>query len=114
MLGNKCILKVGVAPYEDGRKLNNDYGCHVFGTVDLRTAAERLGLPSRKSLAALTLEYLGIQLDKILEVRCGDWNADTLTDEQIQYAACDAFASVFIDHKVNIAIIINNLKTLTF
>lgn len=101
LLSSECILKVGVAPYEDGRKLTNDYGCRVFGTVDLRTLANRLGVPSRKSLAALTMEYLGTEMDKILEVRCGDWNADVLTEQQKAYAAYDAIASVLIYHKVD-------------
>lgn len=100
LLANDCILKVGVAPFEDGRKLTNDYGCRVFGTVDLRTLADGLAIPSRKSLAALCMQYLGIELEKIIEVRCGDWDADTLTDEQLSYAAYDAVASVLIYQEV--------------
>ncbi|XP_011303744.1 exonuclease 3'-5' domain-containing protein 2 [Fopius arisanus] len=96
LLSNDCILKVGVAPFEDGRKLTNDYGCRVFGTVDLRTLADDLGIPSRKSLAALCMQYLGTELEKIIEVRCGNWDADDLTEEQISYAAYDAVASVLI------------------
>ncbi|XP_015116228.1 exonuclease 3'-5' domain-containing protein 2 [Diachasma alloeum] len=96
LLSNDCILKVGVAPFEDGRKLTNDYGCRVFGTVDLRTLADGLGIPSRKSLAAMCMQYLGVELEKIIEVRCGDWDAETLTDEQMFYAAYDAVASVLI------------------
>ncbi|XP_063986726.1 exonuclease 3'-5' domain-containing protein 2 [Diachasmimorpha longicaudata] len=96
LLSNNCILKVGVASFEDGRKLTNDYGCRVYGTVDLRTLADGLGIPSRKSLAAMCVQYLGIELEKIIEVRCGDWDADTLTDEQMAYAAYDAIASVLV------------------
>ncbi|KAK2587500.1 hypothetical protein KPH14_003200 [Odynerus spinipes] len=100
LLANKRILKVGVAPFEDGQKILKDYGCTVLGTLDLRTLAERLQLPSPKSLAAMCLEYLGIEMDKLMEVRCGDWDADTLTDEQVAYAACDAIASVLIYHQI--------------
>lgn len=99
-MANKCILKVGVAPFEDGRKLTNDYGCRVFGTMDLRTLAQRLGVPSRKSLAALALEYLNVEMDKIIEVRCSNWNAEILTEQQTAYAAYDAIASVLVYHKV--------------
>ena len=96
LLASKRILKVGVASYEDGQKIVADYGCRVCGTLDLRTLAGRADLPSPKSLAALSLEYLGLEMDKLIEVRCGNWDAGTLTDEQVAYAACDAIASVLI------------------
>ncbi|CAL7938298.1 unnamed protein product [Xylocopa violacea] len=96
LLANKHILKVGVASYEDGQKIIADYGCKVCGTVDLRTLADRANLPSPKSLAAMSLQYLGLEMDKLIEVRCSNWNAGTLTDEQVAYAACDAIASVLI------------------
>ncbi|XP_076164797.1 exonuclease 3'-5' domain-containing 2 isoform X2 [Ptiloglossa arizonensis] len=96
LLASKRILKVGVASYEDGQKIAADYGCKVCGTLDLRTLAERANLPSPKSLAAMSLQYLGLEMDKLVEVRCGNWNAGTLTDEQVAYAACDAIASVLI------------------
>lgn len=96
LLASKRILKVGVASYEDGQKIIADYGCRVNGTLDLRTLAEHANLPSPKSLAAMSLQYLGLEMDKLIEVRCGNWNAGTLTDEQVAYAACDAIASVLI------------------
>ncbi|XP_070154995.1 exonuclease 3'-5' domain-containing protein 2 [Polyergus mexicanus] len=100
LLASKHILKVGVASFEDGQKVVKDYGCRVNGTLDLRTLAENFHLPSRKSLAAMSLEYLNIEMDKIVEVRCGDWDASTLSDEQVAYAACDALASVIIYRKI--------------
>ena len=96
LLASKRILKVGVASYEDGQKIVADYGCRVCGTLDLRTLAGRADLPNPKSLAALSIEYLGLEMDKLIEVRCGNWDASTLTDEQVAYAACDAIASVLI------------------
>lgn len=108
---------MGISSFEDGQKIVKDYGCRVNGTLDLRTLAESLNLPSRKSLAAMSLEYLKIEMDKIIEVRCGDWDASTLTDEQVAYAACDALASVIIYHKVrnlkcffSYTIVINDVK----
>jgi len=99
-LASKQILKVGIASFEDGQKIVKDYGCRVSGVLDLRTLTNTLHLPSRKSLAAMSLEYLNVEIDKIIEVRCGDWNVDSLSDEQVAYAACDALASVIIYHKV--------------
>ncbi|XP_043601729.1 exonuclease 3'-5' domain-containing protein 2 isoform X1 [Bombus pyrosoma] len=96
LLANKDILKVGVASYEDGQKILADYGCRVSSTIDLRTLAARVKLPSPQSLAAMSLQYLGLEMDKLIEVRCSNWDAGTLTDEQVAYAACDAIASVLI------------------
>ncbi|KAI4488611.1 hypothetical protein M0802_011427 [Mischocyttarus mexicanus] len=100
LLSSKHILKVGVAPFEDGQKIEKDYGCSVLGTLDLRTLTERLELPTPKSLAAMCVEYLGTKIEKLIEVRCGDWDADSLTDDQVDYAACDAMASVLIYHQI--------------
>lgn len=100
LLASKHILKVGIASYEDGQKIGKDYECKVNGTLDLRTLADTLQLPSRKSLAAMSLEYLNLEIDKIAELRCSDWDVSTLSDEQVVYAACDALASVIIYAKV--------------
>lgn len=57
-------------------------------------------LPSPQSLAAMSLQYLGLEMDKLIEIRCSNWDAGTLTDEQVAYAACDAIASVLIYDQV--------------
>ncbi|XP_046487671.1 exonuclease 3'-5' domain-containing protein 2 [Neodiprion pinetum] len=100
LLSNKRVLKVGVAPFDDGRKLTRDFGCHVYGTLDLREHARRLGIANATGLAALCKEYLGIEMDKNAAVRRSNWNADSLTKEQINYAASDAFAAVLIYHQM--------------
>lgn len=42
-----------------------------------------------RSLATLTAEYLGLEVSK--EQQVSDWSADTLTEEQLSYAALDAY-----------------------
>ena len=86
--------------YDDGRKLTKSYGCHVIGTLDLRTLAESLSLPAPLSLSALCEYYLGFAMEKDVEVRCSDWSADTLTDDQITYASYDALIPTIIYQKV--------------
>lgn len=104
-MSNNCLLKVGVAPFEDGKKLTKDYGCRVFGTLDLRKYADYMGIPNEPGLASLCMKYLGIEMNKFFKIRCSDWNADVLTDKQISYAAFDAIASVQIYHEVSFYII---------
>lgn len=86
--------------FEDGKKIARDYDCKVVGTIDLRTLSTRYGFSSPKSLAGFCMQYLGVQMDKAQDVRCGDWNAECLTDEQIVYASYDAYASVLIYYEV--------------
>lgn len=100
MLNNPNLLKVGVDPLEDGKRVAKDYESQVLGTVDLRLLASHFSLPNPKSLATLCKQYLGIEMNKIMEIRCSDWNADSLSDEQITYASHDAYASILIYHQV--------------
>lgn len=97
---NRNLIKVGVCSFEDGKKLAKDYGCHVTGTLDLRSLANNFSLVAPKSLAALSVQYLGIEMNKVSEIRCGDWNTETLSDEQINYASCDAYTSILVFYKV--------------
>ncbi|XP_077396178.1 exonuclease 3'-5' domain-containing protein 2 [Festucalex cinctus] len=99
VLRDPHILKAGVGCHDDAKRLVRDYGLSLNCTVDLRHLALRqkeapvsngLGL---KSLAA---DVLNVSLDKSLEVRCSDWEADELTPEQMAYAAKDAQVSVAI------------------
>jgi ribonuclease D len=96
LLTNSHFLKVGVASFEYGKKISKDYNCQVLGTVDLRILANRFSLPNPKSLAALCLHYLDLEMNKVLEMRFSDWNAETLTDEQIINASYDAYVSILI------------------
>ncbi|MEQ2177794.1 hypothetical protein GOODEAATRI_007351 [Goodea atripinnis] len=88
VLRDPHILKVGVGSYDDGKRLTRDYGLSLTSTVDLRYFAFRHSL---KSLAA---DLLNVSLDKSLELRCSDWEADQLTLEQMMYAARDAQISI--------------------
>ncbi|XP_066278735.1 exonuclease 3'-5' domain-containing protein 2-like [Branchiostoma lanceolatum] len=98
LLADKNVLKVGVACWEDSRRLERDYGVSVRGCVDLRHLAIR-----HKSLQcgnlglqALAEQVLGLKLDKSRAVRCSDWEAPDLSENQVKYAANDALVSVDI------------------
>lgn len=97
VLRDPYILKVGVGCYEDGKRLTRDYGLSLVCTVDLRYLAlrqKKTTLNNGLSLKSLAADLLNITLDKSLELRCSDWEADTLTPEQMCYAARDAQVSV--------------------
>ncbi|KAL5021968.1 hypothetical protein ScPMuIL_001123 [Solemya velum] len=99
LLADRSILKVGVASKDDGKKLQKDYGIVVRGCVDLRHMLGRIrGIYNCSSvgLQGLAAAVLGVNMAKEYGIRCGNWEADTLSTEQIDYAACDALVAVDI------------------
>lgn len=93
ILENEEIWKVGVAPQEDARFLSHDYGVGVASTLDLRYMALEARVKP-EGLGGMSKTQLGIQLDKDWRIRCSNWDADTLTSRQIDYAAMDAFVGI--------------------
>uniref|UniRef100_UPI0037E85B14 exonuclease 3'-5' domain-containing protein 2 n=1 Tax=Semicossyphus pulcher TaxID=241346 RepID=UPI0037E85B14 len=97
VLRDPHILKVGVGCYEDGKRLTRDYGLSMTCAVDLRYIALRqrqTTVSNGLSLKSLAADLLNVSLDKSLELRCSDWEADQLTLEQMTYAARDAQVSI--------------------
>lgn len=99
ILHDDSIIKVGVGIHDDAQKLLQDHFLHVRGCLDLRYAVNRFpeldGVPLR-GLQALSHHLLSVRPEKSWKIRCSNWEADVLTQEQICYAAEDAFLSVEI------------------
>ncbi|KAJ0092066.1 hypothetical protein Patl1_26076 [Pistacia atlantica] len=95
LLEDSSLLKVGVGIVNDAAKVSKDYNVCVKGVEDLRCRAnQKLGGSSQKwSLASLTETLVCKELPKPNKIRLGNWEADVLTKEKIQYAGTDAFAS---------------------
>ncbi|KAM6275146.1 exonuclease 3'-5' domain-containing protein 2 isoform 2-T2 [Porphyrio hochstetteri] len=97
IMADGAVLKVGVGCWEDACKLLHDYGFPVKGSVDLRYLAMRQRkdlLHNCLSLKSLAEKVLNCPLDKSPHVRCSDWEAEELTQDQVLYAARDAQVSV--------------------
>lgn len=93
LLGSKRILKVGVDVMGDIRSL---YGLRSFkadGFVDLQHEATRWGI-EEKSLRKLSAIVLGYRVSKAQ--RLSNWEAETLTIQQREYAATDAWVCIEI------------------
>lgn len=91
------ILKVGVAPCTDAVYLFQDYptGKRARGTLDLRFVSNLAQcFDAQTGLGKMSEKYLGVSLDKRLDVRCSNWNALSLNAEQIDYAAKDALVAI--------------------
>lgn len=93
ILEDDNILKVGVAPKGDADLLAVDYGVCVASTLDLRYLAAMTNCRPG-GLGKMSEEYINVKLDKNWRIRCSDWEAQILTQKQIQYAANDAHVSI--------------------
>lgn len=79
--------------------MQQDYGINVYGTFDLRFLAI-LSKHKAEGLAKLSEAALGIELNKDWRIRCSDWENETMSQQQIDYAAKDAFVAVEIFRKL--------------
>lgn len=104
-LANSQILKVGRNVLLDLKNLQEDSESSTafVGGIDLGRLAKEKNVVSdaRASLGDLCIKTLSCILPKDLNIRISpDWSGP-LTDEQIQYAALDAWASLKIYEKLN-------------
>ena len=92
LLEDTAVVKTGCKVGNDALKLRRDYGVRVARTLDLgKIAAKALPYGDRPwSLADLCESVLHRRMRK--DVRLSNWES-RLTDEQLSYAAADAWAS---------------------
>lgn len=99
LLEDCSVLKVGIEISGDVKKLHKDYAILVNGFCDLRFIAENIpefrdiNIRSLKNMAKIVA---GIELSKCSQLQCSDWEAETLSYEQMSYAAGDAIAAACI------------------
>ncbi|CAI9268687.1 unnamed protein product [Lactuca saligna] len=95
LLGDSKSVKVGVGIAGDARKVFNDHNVSVDGLEDLSYLAnQKLGRePKNWSLSSLTEALTCKEVPKPSKIRLGNWEANPLSKEQLNYAATDAFVS---------------------
>lgn len=93
ILGSKRILKVGADVSGDIRSLHALREFKADGFVDLQNEASRWGIEER-SLRKLSAIVLGQRVSKAQ--RLSNWEAGTLTEQQRDYAATDAWVCIKI------------------
>ncbi|KAL5990187.1 hypothetical protein ACLOJK_011084 [Asimina triloba] len=98
ILEDATSTKVGVGISNDAAKVMKDYNVHIQVVADLSGLANLKfgGVPRNWSLGALTEMLTCKELEKPKKIRLGNWEADVLSKEQIQYAATDAYASWYL------------------
>jgi hypothetical protein len=105
-LANPNYLKVGVGINNDAKALYQNFRTQMQGCVDLsdlyyKTVKDPKDSKDSKDIAMTKLQkislqrlvelLLSLQLPKDFRVRCGAWDSAKLSEEQIRYAAADAF-----------------------
>ncbi|KAL7615840.1 3'-5' exonuclease isoform X1 [Lactuca sativa] len=95
LLGDSKSVKVGVGIAGDAHKVFNDHNVSVDGLEDLSYLAnQKLGRePKSWSLSSLTEALTCKEVPKPSKIRLGNWEANPLSKEQLNYAATDAFVS---------------------
>lgn len=100
LLQDADVVKCGVNLSGDIRRLEREQGITVQSPLELDHVALLLRCGEmgggQLGLGSLCETILGVSLGKDMSVTLSDWEASTLSDEQIQYAADDAIASALI------------------
>jgi ribonuclease D len=97
LLSDTSVIKAGVAVHDDIRFLKGVKKFSPGGFTDLQNFVKDFGIQSSglKKLAAIVL---GFRISKRQQVT--DWEADTLTEAQMIYAATDAWVCYQIYRKL--------------
>ena len=88
VLADKNIVKVGAASADDVRGLQKYYKFSPNNFVDLQRIVWQYGIRD-KSVKKMAAIILGIRISKTQQL--SNWEADTLTEAQLKYAATDAW-----------------------
>ena len=91
LLGDRRIKKIGLSWHDDlhGLQARKQFRPGTF--IDLQDIAEEMGIED-KSLQKLYANILGGKISKGQQL--SNWEADSLTEAQMQYAATDAWACI--------------------
>jgi ribonuclease D len=97
LLQNKNIIKVGAAIHDDIKALQKIQSFNPNGFIDLQNLVKEKGIES-KSVRKLAAIVLNVRVSKSQQL--SNWESDSLTDAQLQYAATDAWVCGEIYKKI--------------
>ncbi|KAF8517268.1 ribonuclease H-like domain-containing protein [Hysterangium stoloniferum] len=97
ILESPHVVKMGIGVLGDGHKLRRDFGIIANGLLELGSFVNLVDPPFKKSMISLknaVERYTGYTLLKGVFEK-SDWEA-ILSSEQLEYAANDAHAALFV------------------
>jgi ribonuclease D len=92
-LESENIIKPGIGIRDDVRLLQKLQRFQAEGFFELTTLSKEVGFEV-ESVKKLTALLLGFRISKTAQT--SNWEAETLTDKQLQYAATDAWVCLQI------------------
>jgi ribonuclease D len=98
---NENILKAGVGVRDDIRVLQKLHRFKAEGFIELTTLSKEAGLQV-ESVKKLTALLLGFRISK--SAQTSNWEAPSLNEKQISYAATDAWVCLEIYKKLSLAL----------
>jgi len=93
LLTAPSLLRVGLSWHDDVQQLRRRRDFRMGSCVELQKLAGGLGVED-KSLRKLCANILGKKINKSQQL--SNWEADTLTEKQMLYAATDAWACTLL------------------
>jgi ribonuclease D len=90
LLANPEVMKIGVAVHDDIRELKDIRPFEENAFFDLGKESRNRGIPTN-GLRNLAANFLGVRISK--SAQRSDWGKENLSDQQIVYAATDAWIS---------------------
>jgi ribonuclease D len=97
LFSNEEIIKVGIAIRDDVRKMQKLKNFHSRGFLELQEYSNFFKIEDN-SLRKLSAIVLGIKVSKTQQL--SNWEAEVLTEAQINYAATDAWVCLEIYNKL--------------
>jgi len=97
VLENENVIKTGAAIHDDLKALKKLKNFNPGGFVELQTFSDEFGIKDN-GLKKLTGNLLGFRISK--GARLTDWSNDVYTENQLKYAATDAWVSCEIYKKL--------------
>lgn len=93
IIEDKKLIKVGVGIHDDARILRSDYEWTPAGMLEIR----RLTVENQMQVGSLSKIYALLYGKRLTKgQRLSDWEKETLTEAQINYAGLDAWAGLRI------------------
>ncbi|KAL6499281.1 hypothetical protein OROHE_025944 [Orobanche hederae] len=98
LLEDPTSVKVGIGIAGDMTKVFKDHDVSINSLGDLSSLANLKlgGIRKAWSMASLTEQLMCRQLPKPKRIRLGNWEVKVLSQEQLKYAATDAYASWYL------------------
>jgi len=97
------VTKVGFGLSGDFRHLANRFRIRPAATIDLDRAFRKLGYRNAVGAKSAIAILFGRRLLKSKSVTTSNWSAATLSDQQLRYAANDAYAALCSYHALQAA-----------